>query len=66
MTAGIRKAEDGESLRSLATQCRRLARGVTTRDLADCLNGMAEDYDRKAEAAAIAKAGPKPSDPTRL
>ena len=54
--------EDCESLRALAAQCRSLARGVSTPDVAASLTMMAADYEKQAaeaEAAAeVPQAGP--------
>jgi hypothetical protein len=44
-------SDDSASLRALAVQCRCLSRGVSTPDVAASLKTMAEDYERKAEAA---------------
>ena len=38
-----------ETLRELAKRCRQMACGVSSRESADSLNRMAEDYARKAE-----------------
>jgi hypothetical protein len=54
-------AEDAVSLRALATQCRRLAKGVSGREVAQTLRGMATDYDRQAEAAAVREADAAPA-----
>lgn len=54
-------AEDAVSLRALATQCRRLANGISTGDVAATLRGMAKDYDRQAEAAAVREADAAPT-----
>ena len=43
-------SDDSASLRALAAQCRQLARGVSTADVAASLTIMAEDYERKADA----------------
>jgi hypothetical protein len=45
--------------REKAEQCRRLARDVTARDVAERLTLLAEEYDAEAEAA---EAGPDESE----
>ena len=44
--------------REKAEQCRRLARDVTARDVAERLTVLAEEYDAEAEAAETAPAEP--------
>jgi hypothetical protein len=43
--------DQSDSLRARADQCRRLAKGVSTKELADALILMGEDYARQAAAA---------------
>ncbi len=52
-------SEDTESLRALARRCRSMAKGVSTPGVAQTLDEMARDYEKKAEAAA--RAEPMPS-----
>jgi hypothetical protein len=42
---------DAAHYREKARQCRRLARDVTARDVADRLTVLAEEYDAEAQAA---------------
>ena len=42
---------DSVHYREKAQQCRRLARDVTARDVAERLTALAEEYDAEAEAA---------------
>lgn len=42
---------DAAHYREKAQQCRRLARDVSARDVAERLNALAEEYDAEAEAA---------------
>jgi hypothetical protein len=43
--------DDLVSLRALASQCRSLARGCSTRDVATSLKEMADTYDERADRA---------------
>ena len=49
--------------REKAEQCRRLARDVTARDVAERLTLLAEEYDAEAEAAEVGPVGPNDQDP---
>ena len=42
-------SDDAAFLREQARRCRRLARGIATPDVAETLNGMASDYDARAD-----------------
>ena len=42
-------SDDAAFLREQARRCRRLARGIVTPDVVETLNGMADDYDARAE-----------------
>jgi hypothetical protein len=42
---------DARRLRDMAERCRRLARQVTDRDVAERLGELARDFDRQAAAA---------------
>ena len=42
-------SDDAAFLREQARRCRRLARGIATPDVVKTLNGMADDYDARAE-----------------
>ena len=44
---------DAAYLRTQAMRCRRLARASSTEQGAATLTGMADDYDRQADAAAL-------------
>lgn len=56
--------EGGSALRDLADQCRRLARGASTGAARNCLNEMAEGYERRAvRADASESENAKPVDP---
>ncbi|HMC92243.1 MAG TPA: hypothetical protein VKI45_07240 [Allosphingosinicella sp.] len=50
-------AETSGSLRVLAARCRRLARGAAGTDVSRTLTGMADDYERQAEACAAREGG---------
>ena len=52
-----------DSLRAMAEKCRRLARGVSTSDVAERLKLMADDYARQAEEAAADEPQPAPPVP---
>lgn len=41
-------SDDVAFLRQQARRCRRLARGIPTPDVVATLNGMADDYDARA------------------
>ena len=56
------QSDSPASLRALAAKCRCMSRGVSTRDVAASLNAMADDYERKADAAA-AREAPQPPVP---
>jgi hypothetical protein len=43
--------DDPETLRTLGTKCRSLARGASSRAVAETLSEMATDYERAAAAA---------------
>lgn len=47
-SARIMAGEDPASLRSLAEQCRRLARGASTATVSSSLKEMASDYEHRA------------------
>jgi hypothetical protein len=49
-----------DALRAMAEKCRRLAKGVSTTDVAERLNLMADDYARQAEQAAADEPRPAP------
>ncbi len=49
-------AHDSASLRALAGQCRRLAKGASARDVSTALEEMAAEYDHKAQEAAVREA----------
>jgi hypothetical protein len=51
------------ALRLLADCCRKQAKGASRGGVADCLNEMALDYDRKAERADAEAAGTRPVPP---
>lgn len=56
--------EDPTALRGLADQCRRLACGASTAEVADTLRSMAYGYDRRADVAeAIRHEQPAPHAP---
>jgi len=42
-------SDDAAFLREQARRCRRLARGIATPDVVETLNGMADDYDARAD-----------------
>jgi hypothetical protein len=42
-------SDDAAFLREQARRCRRLARGIATPDVVATLNGMADEYDARAE-----------------
>ncbi len=50
---------DSDALRALAQRCRSMAKGVSTPGVAQTLDEMARDYEKKA--AAVARADPMPS-----
>ncbi|HEY0412541.1 MAG TPA: hypothetical protein VGD66_05315 [Allosphingosinicella sp.] len=56
--------DDPTSLRSLAGQCRRLAKGVSTGDVRDSLTEMAVEYERQARSAEIREDASKPPRPS--
>ena len=58
-------AEDGAVLRARAEQCRRLARGVSTDELAHTLTVMAEDYENRLAAAEAEDMAPPAARPER-
>ena len=45
-------AEDCATLQELARKCRSMAKGASTRSVAETLSEMARDYETKAEKAA--------------
>ena len=45
---GMGQAESGESLSDKAERCRRLAAGISDRQAADVLRGMALQYEENA------------------
>jgi aminoglycoside phosphotransferase len=47
--AECRMSDDAAFLREQARRCRRLARGIATPDVAATLEGMALDYDARAD-----------------
>jgi hypothetical protein len=49
-----------ESLRTLARQCRHVARSASTRSDADCLREMAEGYERRADRMARTEPAAEP------
>ena len=57
------EAESSGDLRELAEKCRRLARSASSADVAATLRTMADDYQRKAEAAACDAPTPQPPNP---
>ena len=60
-------SDDPESLRALARRCRSMAKGVSTPGVAQTLDQMARDYEKKAEAVAraepMADVNPPPEPP---
>jgi hypothetical protein len=55
--------DDSTSLRALAANCRRLARGCGTGDVGVALDEMAQSYDRQAKAAEHGNPGARPRRP---
>ena len=51
--SGVGAVPDAAYLRTQAMRCRRLARASSTEQAAATLTGMADDYDRQADAAAL-------------
>ncbi len=52
--------DDPASLRALAEQCRRLARGASTEDVAGSLREIAGQYEEKAARLEAARPAPQP------
>ena len=50
-----------DTLRALAEQCRKLARGASTPEVAASLADLATEYDAEAAAAEARAASPLPS-----
>jgi hypothetical protein len=57
--------EESHALRALAEQCRGLAKGVSSPEVAASLKLMAEDYERKAAEVEARQPAPSPP-PTPL
>jgi hypothetical protein len=55
--------DDSATLRELARQCRCLARGASTREVAVSLEEMGSTYERRADAAQAAEAAAAESEP---
>ena len=55
---------DPADLRALAEQCRKLARGASTAEVAASLTELAAQYDAEAEAAEARAAAPVPLPPS--
>ncbi|HEX8528074.1 hypothetical protein [Allosphingosinicella sp.] len=47
-------------MRTLARQCRHVARSASTRSVADCLREMAEGYERRADRMARTEPAAEP------
>lgn len=60
-------AEEAQALRARAAKCRRLARGIDSRDVEQSLKALAEEYERGADEMdppRPAAPSPKPPNPS--
>jgi hypothetical protein len=58
-------AVEAQALRARAAKCRRLAKGIDSRDVEKSLESLAEEYERSAEAMDPARAPGPPAHPPK-